>query len=394
MEIIPRQRYFDRISKALGTYPIVALVGARQVGKTTLAARFATSDANFFDLERSLDAVRLRENAAGILGSMEGVAVIDEAQEMPELFPTLRVLADRQPTPARFVITGSVSPRMMSAGSESLAGRVAWIEVDGFNLEEIEPKNWRQLWLRGGLPRSFLAANDMESIEVRENYLDSLIGRDLRFWGMDGHDPAYIRRLLMLIADASGQAWNHSEAGNILRVSYKTIQKHVSILQGAFLIRELLPLMATTQSRLRKSPKLVMRDAGVMHALLRVAEQSRLESHIRLGGSWETFCIQQIMAMTETRPEDAWLWNVQGGAEVDLVLDRTEGRFGFEMKFADAPTTTRSMHTGIQELGLKKLYVVHPGNQRFPMHREAPIEAVGIERLAEVCREMREKRGG
>lgn len=386
MPIIPRQRLLDRIRQALGNYPVVALVGARQVGKTTLARQFAD---HFFDLERSLDAMSLAENAVGILGSLNGIVVVDEAQQMPELFSTLRVLADRQPAPARFIITGSVSPRLMSAASESLAGRVAWIEIGGFSLEEVGPEHWRTLWLRGGMPRSFLAANDFASIEVRENYLDSLIGRDLRFWGMDGHDPAYIRRLLMLIADTSSRSWNHSGAASNLHVSYKTVQKHVSILGGAFLIREMLPFTATVEGRLRKSSKLVMRDSGIMHALLRIAEQSRLDAHIRMGASWETFCIQQIMALTETRSEDAWAWNVHGGAEVDLLLDRTDGRYGFEMKHADAPSTTRSMHTGISDLGLKKLFVVHPGNQRLPLHSQAPIEAVGIERLVEVCHEMR-----
>ena len=389
MTFVARARLQERIRTSLTTYPVVALIGARQVGKSTLARPFASSEEHFFDLERSLDALRLRENAMGILGSLKGTVVIDEAQEMPELFGTLRVLADREHCPARFVITGSVSPQLLSAGSESLAGRVAWVRIDGLSLAEVGPEHWRRLWLRGGLPRSFLARDDWQSIEIRENYLDSLIGRDLRFWGMADHDPAYIRRLLMLVSDASGQTWNHSEAGNTLRVSYKTIQKHVSILQGAFLVRELLPMVATTESRLRKKPKLIMRDSGVMHALLRLAEQGRLESHSRLGGSWETFCIQQVMAMTECRAEDAYLWNVQGGAEVDLVLDLPIGRVGFEMKHSDAPSTTRSMHTAIDELGLEKLFVLHPGNGILAMHSQAPIYGVGIEKLEEICIELR-----
>jgi hypothetical protein len=196
----------------------------------------------------------------------------------------------------------------------------------------------------------------------------------------------------MLVADASGQAWNHSEAANVLGVSYKTVQRHVSILREAFMLRELLPLAISTQGRVRKSPTLILRDVGLMHALLRLAELARLESHMRLGGSWESFCIQQIMAMSETRPEDAWVWNIQGGAEVDLVIDRPEGRFGFEIKHAEAPSTTRSMHTAISELGLKRLFVVHRGDQRYPMHPQAPIEAVGIERLAELCFELRSRK--
>ncbi len=392
MALIPRYRFQERIREALATYPVVALVGARQVGKSTLARPFASSeDIHFFDLERTLDAMRLRENAMGILGSLSGTVVIDEAQEMPELFATLRVLADREHCPARFLVTGSVSPRLMNAGSESLAGRVAWIRVDGLSLAEVGADHWRRLWLRGGLPRSFLARDDWQSIEVRENYLDSLIGRDLRFWGMSDHDPVYIRRLLMLVSDASGQTWNHSEAGNTLRVSYKTIQKHVSILQGAFLVRELHPFVATTEGRLRKKPKLIMRDSGVMHALLQLAEQSRLESHSRLGGSWETFCIQQTISMSECNAEDAYLWNVQGGAEVDLVLDLPTGRYGFEMKHSDAPTTTRSMHTAIDTLNLDRLHVIHPGQTIQSMHAQAPILGVGIEKLEEICRELRRR---
>jgi len=301
----------------------------------------------------------------------------------------LRVLADRDPGTARFLITGSVSPRLLNVSSESLAGRVAWIEMDGFSLEEVGASARLRLWLRGGLPRSFLSEDDISSIEQRENYLDSLVGRDLRFWGMAEHDPAYIRRLLMLVADASGQNWNHSDAGNVLRVSYKTIQKHVSILQGAFSLRELLPLAKTTESRLRKSPKLVLRDSGIMHALLGLSGQSRLESHMRLGGSWETFCINQLMAMTECRAADASVWNVSGGAEVDLVLELRDGRHGFEIKHTEAPTTTRSVHTAIAELGLRKLFVIYRGDRRFSMHRESPIEAVGIERVVELCQSLR-----
>ena len=385
---IERERLQQRIHDLSSRYSVTVILGARQVGKTDLCREFASSPDHYFDLERSIDAVRLADNALTVLGSLTGWVVIDEAQELPELFKTLRVLADRPERPARFIITGSVAPSLLVAISESLAGRAGILEIGGFCLSEIGVSVWKDLWLRGGYPPAFLSKIEARSYEWRENYLDLLIGRDLPNWSRSDLSRSQVRKLLEMVADSSGQSWNHTAAAKVLGISYKTVQTYVETLKGAYLVRELPPMEANVRKRIRKSPTLLMRDSGVLHTLLRIGTDAHLDSHPRRGFSWEGFCTDQIIRMAELREESCYRYSVQGGAEVDLVMDLPGRRLGAEFKSGDAPTLTDSMKAGRDDLGLDHLYVVFPGDVRFQM--DDRIEGVGIERLPEVCAEIRD----
>lgn len=388
--ILPRPRLENLIGSRLAKYPVVAVLGARQTGKTYLAKRFASRPENHFDLENSFQAQALTDNALTILGSLEGTVVIDEVQDLPSIFPALRVLADREPTVARFVISGSVSPRIIQGISESLAGRVATLEIGGFDLDETGTQNWERLWLRGGHPPSFLDDTDEGAMEWRANYLERLFGRDLRIWSNLSLHPAQTRKLMTLIADCTGRAWNHSAAAKLLELDVKTIQRYVDILDAAFLIRLLPPLEANIRKRLRKAPTMHIRDSGIAHAMLAIQNRERLEIHPRMGQTWESFCIDQIIRMTETRPEYCYTFSVQSGSEIDLVLDRPDGRFGFEIKSSENSRPRPSDREFIQSLGLTALHQVRRGGGL--MNLGDGLFSTGIEMLPEVCAAIRDNK--
>lgn len=385
--ILPRPRLENLIGSRLAKYPVVAILGARQTGKTYLAERFSSRPENHFDLENSFHAQALTDNALTILGSLEGTVVIDEVQELPAIFPALRVLADREPTVARFLISGSVSPRIIQGISESLAGRVATLEIGGFDLEETGTENWERLWLRGGHPPSFLDDTDEGAMEWRANYLERLFGRDLRIWSNLSLHPAQSRKLMTLIADCTGRAWNHSAAAKILDLDLKTIQRYVDILEAAFLVRLLPPLEVNTRKRLRKAPTMHLRDSGIAHAMLAIQTRARLEFHPRMGQTWESFCIDQIIRMSGTRPEYCYTYSVQSGSEIDLILDRPDGRYGFEIKSSENSRPTAADRELAKSLGLAALHQVRRGNGSFDLGDG--LFSTGIEELPQICAKIR-----
>jgi predicted AAA+ superfamily ATPase len=348
-----------------------------------MAKRFASSPAHHFDLENSYQAQALEDNALTILGSLEGTVVIDEVQELPSIFPALRVLADREPTVARFVISGSVSPRIIQGISESLAGRVATLEIGGFDLEETGAENWNRLWLRGGHPPSFLDDTDEGSMEWRANYMERLFGRDLRIWSNLSLHPSQTRKLMTLIADCTGRAWNHTAAATLLGVDVKTIQRYVDVLEAAYLIRLLPPLEANVRKRLRKAPTIHLRDSGIGHALLGVQSRERLEIHPRMGQSWESFCVDQIIRLTQTRPEYCFTFSVQSGSEIDLILDRPDGRYGFEIKTSENSRPTAGNRELLKILNLTALHQVRRGEGCYDLGDG--LFSTGILSLVEVC---------
>jgi uncharacterized protein len=293
-----------------------------------------------------------------------------------------------EPTVARFVISGSVSPRIIQGISESLAGRVATLEIGGFDLDETGTQNWERLWLRGGHPPSFLDDTDEGAMEWRANYLERLFGRDLRIWSNLSLHPAQTRKLMTLIADCTGRAWNHSAAAKLLELDVKTIQRYVDILDAAFLIRLLPPLEANIRKRLRKAPTMHIRDSGIAHAMLAIQSRERLEIHPRMGQTWESFCIDQIIRMTETRPEYCYTFSVQSGSEIDLVLDRPDGRFGFEIKSSENSRPRPSDREFIQSLGLTALHQVRRGGGS--MNLGDGLFSTGIEMLPEVSAAIRD----
>jgi len=374
------------VRSKLEHYPVVALLGARQVGKTHLAQRFASEERNYFDLEDTVQRVALEDHASSILRGLSGWVVIDEVQELPHLFPLLRVLADRDPLPARFIILGSVSPNIIKGISESLAGRVAVIEMGGFDLTDTGADDWRTLWLRGGFPRSYLAPDDALSFEWRENYLDQLIGRDIRIWSDLRLQPGMARRLLLLLADSSGKSWNYSSAAQDLGIDPKTVQRYVEVLEAAFLIRRLMVFETNTRKRLRKAPTLHFRDSGALHTILGIPDLERLEIDRHRGHTWESFCVDQIIRLTRTRAEYCFTWSVQSGPEIDLILNRPTGRWGFEIKSNDAPRVSTELRKLSAELALEALYIVRPGKGELDLGDG--IISLGIEQLPEVAQKI------
>jgi predicted AAA+ superfamily ATPase len=362
------------VERRLRSNAAVLLLGPRQCGKTTLARELATRHgAEYFDLEAPADASRLAQPATA-LGPLRGLVVIDEAQLQPELFPVLRVLTDRRPSPARFLLLGSASPDLVRGISESLAGRVALVPMGGFDLGEVGESSLRKLWWRGGFPRSFLARSDADSWHWRDDFIQTFLERDLRRFGVQV-PAAALRRFWSMVAHYHGQIWNASEIGRSLGEAHTTVKRHLDILCGAFVMRQLPPWFENIGKRQVKSPKVYLRDSGLLHSLLGLASFAALEAHPKLGASWEGFAVEEVLRLTGER--DAYFWNTQGGAELDLLVFVHGRRLGFEFKYADAPALTRSLRIARDDLRLDQVFVVHPGGRSFPLEEWAEAVAIG-----------------
>jgi uncharacterized protein len=368
--IIARKTLLAEIRSRLEHDPIVTILGPRQCGKTTVARRIAKENhAHFFDLEDPADR-RALEEPQTVLAPLSGVVVIDEAQIRPDLFPVLRVLADRHPNPSRFVLTGSASPDLVRGASESLAGRVGFVDMGGFDLDEVGSRSMRTLWTRGGFPRSFLARSDRESRRWRDGFIQTFLERDLRQYGVE-IPPIMLSRLWQMLAHYHGQIWNASEIGRSLGEAHTTVKRHLDILTGALVVRQLQPWFQNLGKRLVKSPKVYVRDTGLLHALLGLDDLRGLEGHPKLGASWEGFAIEEILRITGDR--SAWFWATQGLSELDLLV-RWQGKLlGFEMKYGDAPTMTKSLHVAMQDLKLDHAYIVYPGTRVYPVTNKVTV---------------------
>lgn len=376
-----RQTYLEKISTRLADNPIVSLVGPRQVGKTTLAQTYAerlTQPVHFFDLEAPFDLARL-SNPELVLRPLEGLVIIDEVQRRPDLFPLLRVLADRPTCPARFLILGSASPTLMQQASESLAGRVSFIDAAGLSLVEIGADSLSQLWWRGGFPRALLANTDESARQWLDDFRRTFLERDIPQLGIRV-PAATLSRFWMMVAHYHGQTFNAAEFARSLGATESTARHYLDILAGTFMVRQLPPWFENLKKRQVRSPKVYVRDSGLFHALLGIRDHAGLQSHPKLGASWEGFCIEQILDVCGDR--DAYFWGTHGGAELDLMLIHGGRRLGFECKYTDRPTTTKSMRVAQQDLGLDHLYVVHPGTQDFPL--DTTITAVTLPSLVQL----------
>ncbi|MDR0996851.1 MAG: ATP-binding protein [Zoogloeaceae bacterium] len=387
IQTIPREGETRRILEGLPDWPVTAVLGSRQCGKTWLTRPLASVPENYFDLHNFVDRARLEESNFRVLDGLEGVIVIDEAQEMPDLFMKLRVLADRTDSDVRFVVTGSASPALYRHAAESLAGRVRLLPLSGFSLLETGQAQWERLWVRGGYPLAFLRQTENASLEWRQQYISQFLGKDLPALAETKLSLEQLRRFFMLLAHHHGTHWNHSEVAATLGVSYKTVQRHVDIFKGAFIVRELPPWFANLGKRLRKAPKLYLRDSGLLHALLSIKNRSDLFYSPKMGASWEGFCLEQLVSVLHLREEELFCWSVSSGAEVDLVIAR-DAPIGIEMKAADAPRCTASMRSAKATLGLKKLFVLYPGDKDYPLDDD--IEAVGIANLEKLVAVMTE----
>lgn len=360
--MLSRNQLLQRVETGLRRNPIVALIGPRQCGKTTLARAFLAPDAgNYFDLEDPFVGQAFADPMS-TLANLRGLIVIDEAQRRPEIFPTLRVLADRSDQPAQFLILGSASPELSRQASESLAGRVEVIEMSGFQLDEVEPSDRDALWLRGGFPRSFLAASEEDSYEWRRQFIRMFLERDLAQLGF-GIAPATLGRFWTMLSHYHGQLWNGSEIAASMGIAPQSSRNYLDALEQTFMVRRLLPWHANVGKRLVKSPKIYFRDSGIFHALQGIADSSKLIAHPKLGASWEGFALEQLLQ--KLRGEDAYFYAVHSGSELDLYLPLRN--HGIEIKRMDAPKRTRSMDIAIDDLKLERLLVVYPGSRSYAL---------------------------
>lgn len=365
---ISRHAYLALIRERLKDSPVVALPGPRQAGKTTLARMLAEDGGDneavhFFDLESPGDLARL-SNPELALEPLRGLVVLDEIQRMPELFPVLRVLADRPGPPARFLILASASPELVKGAGESLAGRITFIDVSGFSLREIGIDHLAGRWWRGGFPRAYLARSDAAGRQWHEDFFRTFLERDIPQLGIN--IPATtLRRFWTMVAHYHGQILKVSELARSLGSSEPTARRYLDILCGTYVVRQLPPWFANLKKRQVKAPKVYIRDSGVCHALLGIPDRDALQAHPKLGASWEGFCIEQILDLTGDR--EAYFWATHGGAELDLLVLHRGQRLGFEFKYSERPKVTKSMRIALDDLGLDHLHVVHPGKHSFAL---------------------------
>jgi predicted AAA+ superfamily ATPase len=368
MTSIARRAHLERVELLLRRSPVVALLGARQIGKTTLArelVRRRKGSVHFFDLEDARDVAEL-ETPMLTLEPLRGLVVLDEVQLRPNLFPTLRVLADRPRTPARFLVLGSATPDLLRQGSETLAGRVAFHELPGFDLAEVGPSNLERLWFRGGFPRSYLPRTHSASIDWRRDFIRTFLARDIPSFGTI-IPAATLERFWTMLAHYHGQVWNGSELGRSFGVSHTTVRSYLDLLSGAYVVEQLQPWAENLGKRVVKSPKLYIADSGLAHTLLGIETPRDLFRHPKLGASWEGFVIGQIRRQLAARREECFFWATHAGAELDLLVVRSRQRLGFEVKRTDTPAVTASMRSALESLRLERLDVVHAGSRTFAL---------------------------
>lgn len=370
LAMIVREALRRHIERALARNPVVALVGPRQVGKTTLARSFVAPESpNYFDLEDPVSLARLAEPMTA-LSPLAGLVVIDEIQRSGDLFPALRVLADRPDAPARFLVLGSASPALLRQSSESLAGRIEVIEVGGFSLAETGLDAADTLWLRGGFPRAYLARSQADSQAWRRQFLLALTERDLPQLGMR-LAPAAMMRFLTMLAHYHGQVWNAAEPARSLGISESSVRRYLDLLGGSYLVRQLQPWHENIGKRQVKAPKLYWRDSGLLHQLLGIDRRDALLAHPKCGASWEGFVMEELIRGLE--PDEAYFWATHTGAELDGLFVKQGRRLGIEIKRADAPRLTPSMRHALADLKLDLLWVIYPGNRAYALHDKVQV---------------------
>lgn len=377
--LIQRPSYLRKIGMLLEQNPVVALIGPRQVGKTTLARSILQSDVpiTFFDLENPAHLSRL-DDPMMALQSLNGLVIIDEIQHLPDLFKVLRVLADRPQRPCHFLVLGSASPTLLKQSSESLAGRIAYLEIKGFNLQEVGIDQLEKLWRRGSFPRSFLANSDIISTNWRSDFIRTFLERDLPQLGIKIPTIA-LRRFWMMLAHYHGQIWNAAEFSRAFGISTKLVRYYLDILTSTFVIEQLPPWWENISKRQIKAPKIYINDSGLLHTLLGINNQENLESHPKVGASWEGFAINEILTQLNAQREEAFFWGTHAGAELDLLVIRGKVRLGFEFKRTIMPKPTRSIYTSIEDLKLSHTYIVHAGDDTYSFAKN--ITALSLKRI-------------
>ncbi len=377
--MIARPELVERVSAGLKRSPVTLILGPRQCGKTTLARMLREErGATYYDLENPRDMARLAQPQT-VLEAARGLVVLDEIHQRPDLMPLLRVLADRRPLPCRFLLLGSASPDLMKKSSETLAGRVHFVDMSGFTLAETGAERRAELWVRGGFPKSFLAEDEAQSFKWREDFVQTFLQRDMPMLGIQV-PAATLHRFWTMLAHYHGGIWNGSEIGGSLGVSHHTARRYLDALSAAYVLRQLPPWFENLGKRVVKSPKVYVRDSGLLHALLGIPDLAALQGHPKLGASWEGFVIEQILSWAGER--NAYFWATHSRAELDLMVMAKGKRWGFEVKYQDAPTITKSMRIAMQDLKLARLWVVYPGQTGYPM--DEGIECVSLAELSRV----------
>ncbi len=368
MKIIDRKTDRVTLTKLMSAFPVTAILGPRQCGKTTLARTLAAD--SYFDLENPQDLARLEQPQLA-LEDLTGLIVIDEIQRLPDLFPLLRYLVDRGKG-RKFIILGSASRDLIRQSSESLAGRIAYLQLGGFRLSDIAPGAIKTLWWRGGLPRSFLAASDDESLLWRNQYVTTFLERDIPQLGIT--IPARtLRRFWTMLSHYHGHILNFAELGRSFGISDMTVRKYCDILEGTFMVRILQPWFANIGKRLVKRPKLYLRDSGLFHTLLSIETTEQLYASPRLGASWEGFALDGVCRTLGKEDGDLYFWNTHAGAELDLFWQARGQNWGVEFKYEDAPQLTRSMKTAVEDLELGRLWVVYPGKAAYTLSEKIQV---------------------
>ena len=378
--MIDRARHRERVTALLRDFPVVAILGARQVGKSTLALQIMEAHrgpAERFDLEDPADLARL-DDARLALTPLRGLVVLDEVQRRANLFPVLRVLADRRPRPARFLVLGSASPELLRQAPETLAGRIAFHTLDGFDLGETGTDALDKLWLRGGFPESFLARSAAASFEWRRQFIRTFVERDLALLG-SRVAATTMSRFWSMLAHYHAQVLNASELARAFGVTDKTVRHYLDLLTGALVVRTLRPWHANIGKRQVKAPKVYLRDSGLLHGLLDIRESRDLDRHPKVGASWEGFLLQQIMQHLGATEDECYFWATHSGAELDLLWVRGRRRWGFEFKRTSGPAMTRSLTAAIEALDLERAFIIHAGDRTFPVHDR--VTAVSAARM-------------
>jgi len=377
---IKRTKELTTLNRKLKESPVIAILGPRQCGKTTLAHQFVKEHKNhnihFFDLEDPRDLAKL-ENPTLTLEELKGIVVIDEIQRRPELFPILRVIVDKKPK-VKYLILGSASRDLIKQSSETLAGRISYLELSGFTLNIFSKNEVKKLWVRGGFPRSFLSKSEKASFSWRQDFITTFLERDVPNLGISIPSQT-LRRFWTMLAHYHGQIFNASEIARSIQTTDTTVKRYLDILSGTFFLRQIQPYYYNTKKRLVKSPKIFFRDSGILHALLSLENYNDIISHPRLGASWEGFALEQVIEHLNLRQEEVFFWAVHTGAELDLVLKKRGKLYGIEVKYNEAPKLSKSMTSAISELLLSHLWIIYPGSENYKLSKE--ISVISISKL-------------
>ena len=378
----------EDLHRRLRRQPVVGLLGSRQIGKTTVARQLADragGPVSFFDLESPADVHRL-DDPATALSPLRGLVIIDEIQRRPELFPLLRVLADRPRRPATFLVLGSASPHRLKQSSETLAGRITYAELDGFGVGDVGGTHWRRLWLRGGYPRSYLARSDAESVSWRADLRRTYVDQDLPALG-PGFSARTVERMWEMLVHYHGQTWNASELARAFGISHTTGRRYLDLLVDTFMLSLLPPWSENVGKRVVKAPKLYFRDSGLLHLMLGIRTADELSRHIKVGASFEGFALSQVTRHLGADRRECFFWATHQGAELDLLVVRGSKRIGFEFKHTVAPAVTKSMRIALADLGLERIDVIHTGRNTYPLADK--IRAVAFDRMQEDIKRLR-----